>query len=35
VITNSYIPRRDIVAAVAQSDLDAVLRGVEAKKGGC
>ena len=35
VITNGYMPRRDIVAAIEQSDLDAVLRGVEAKKGGC
>ncbi len=34
VITNGHIPRRDIIAA-GPSDLETVLRGVEAKRGGC
>jgi hypothetical protein len=34
VIANGHIPRRDIMAAGA-GDLETVLRGVEAKRGGC
>ncbi len=34
VIMNGHIPRRDIIAA-GPSDLEAALRGVEAKRNGC
>jgi hypothetical protein len=34
IITNGHIPRRDIIAA-GPSDLENVLRGVEAKRNGC
>lgn len=34
IITNGYIPRRDIVAA-GPSDLDAALHGVDTRRAGC